>query len=44
MVETLRQDQKGLGLDFRSYIQDLLTQRYRSLLQAQFDRKVRTNR
>jgi len=36
MIETLQRDQKALGLDFRSYVQDLLTRRYRDLLRQEF--------
>lgn len=39
MVETLEKDRLSRGLDFRSYVQDLLTQRYRELLRAEFERE-----
>lgn len=37
MVEALEKDRVSRGLDYRSYIQDLLTQRYRELLRAEFE-------
>ena len=37
MVEALEKDRAARGLDYRGYIQDLLTQRYRELLRAEFD-------
>src|SRR4051794_123803 len=37
MVEALEKDRAARGLDYRGYIQDLLTQRYRELLRAEFE-------
>ena len=44
MVESLEKDRLARGLDFRSYIQDLLTRRYRELLRAEFEAEGRKNR
>lgn len=35
MVELLEKDRTRMGLDFRRYVQELLTQRYRDLLLAE---------
>lgn len=35
MVELLEKDRAKMGLDFRRYVQELLTQRYRDLLLAE---------
>ena len=37
MVETLEKDRQARRLDYRSYVQDLLSQRYRELLRAEFE-------
>ena len=37
MVEALEKDRAARGLDYRGYIQDLLTQRYREILRAEFE-------
>ena len=37
MVETLEKDRAARGLDYRGYLQDLLTQRYRELLRVEFE-------
>ena len=37
MAETLEKDRLAMGLDVRRYMQELLTQRYRDLLRAEFE-------
>jgi hypothetical protein len=44
MVEALEKDRVRRGLDYRGYIQDLLTQRYRELLRTEFEAELGTDR
>lgn len=37
IVDALEKDREAKGLDYRSYVQDLLSQRYRELLRAEFE-------
>ena len=40
MVELLEKDRAKMGLGFRQYVQELLTQRYAELLRAQVEAEV----
>jgi hypothetical protein len=37
MVQMLEKDRAALGLDFRGYVQEVLSQRYRDLLKREFE-------
>ena len=44
MVRSLEEERRALGLDFRQYVQELLTRRYRDLLKQEFESGTKSKR
>lgn len=44
MLEAIDKDRAAMGLDFEEYIRELLTQRYRDILNREFQEKAQRSR